>query len=71
MKNNTDAMNIKDNRRPTSLLIPKTSPLAKTKFLFAITEIIIPETIAPAIPAIPTKLPNKKAMTATITVEAK
>ena len=59
------------NRRPTSLLIPKTSPLAKTKLRLAMMEIIIPAMIAPRTPTTPTKSPNKNAMSAMIPVEIK
>ena len=64
-------MNNKANKRPSSLLIPRTSPLAKTKFLLAITATIIPETIVPITPTTPTRPIKRYAMTATITVEAK
>ena len=47
-------MKIKAINRPTSLLIPKTSPLTKTKLRLAITAIIKPQTIAPTTPIIPT-----------------
>lgn len=64
-------MNNNDNKRPTSLLIPKTSPFAKTKLRFAIYVIITPEVIAPRTPETPTKLPKKYEITQTIMVEAK
>ena len=56
-------------KRPTSLLIPKTSPLATPKLRLAISEIIIPENIAPKTPQKPTMPPNRNAMTQTIIVE--
>ena len=64
-------MNNNDNKRPTSLLIPKTSPFAKTKFLFATVAIIIPDSIAPITPARPAKPPNMYEIVATMNVEAK
>ena len=64
-------MNNNENKRPTSLLIPKTSPFAKTKFLLAIMAIINPETMAPKTPTMPAKPPINHAMHATITVDAK
>ena len=62
MKNN--AINL-----PTSLLIPKTSPFATPKFLFAIRDINNPARIAPKRPIKPTTPPNKNAMIATIIVD--
>ena len=50
MKYSAQAMNNNENNLPTSLLIPKTSPLANTKLRFAIRAIIIPERIAPKTP---------------------
>ena len=63
-------MNNNDNNLPTSLLIPKTSPFAKTKLRLAITAIINPLTITPITPIKPTKLPSMRATTAIINVEA-
>ena len=71
MKNKATAINNKENRRPTSLLIPKTSPLARTKLRLAMTDIIKPATTAPKTPRIPTKPPRRYAMHATTTVDAK
>ena len=71
MKYNVIAMNNNENKRPTSLLIPKTSPFAKTKFLLAINAIMNPETMAPKTPTTPTQSPISHAMHATITVDAK
>ena len=71
MKNSADDINKRESNLPTSLLIPKTSPLAKIKFLLAITDIIIPDTIAPKTPQRPTQPPIKYEINPTITVEAK
>ena len=71
MKNNATAINNNENKRPTSLLIPKTSPLARTKLRLAIWAIIIPDTIAPMTPQMPTHPPMRYAISAMITVEAK
>ena len=64
-------MNNNENKRPTSLLMPKTSPLARTKLRLAIVAIIIPDTIAPNTPQIPTHPPIRYAIIAMITVDAK
>ena len=64
-------MNNNENKRPTSLLIPKTSPFAKTKFLLAISAIMNPETMAPKTPKTPTQPPIRHAMHATIRVDAR
>lgn len=71
MKYSAQAMNNNENNLPTSLLIPKTSPLANTKLRFAIRAIIIPERIGPKTPKIPTILPNKNAIHSTRHVEIK
>ena len=71
MKNKALAINNNENSLPTSLLIPNTSPLARTKFLFAMTAIMAPETIAPITPAMPANPPIRYAIIATITVDAK
>ena len=68
-KNRADAMNNNAIKRPTSLLIPKTSPFAIPKFRLAIIEMIIPENIAPKTPQTPTTSPNKNAMMQTMIVE--
>ena len=64
-------MNSNENKRPTSLLIPKTSPFANTKFRFAMTAIIVPEMIAPKAPKMPTSPPSKNAKVVMIAVERK
>lgn len=56
-------------KRPTSLDIPSTSPLAWTKFFLAMTAIKNPESIDPTTPARPTKPPSIKAIIATNIVE--
>ena len=64
-------MNSNAIKRPTSLLIPKTSPLASTKFLLAIIAIIIPETMAPKAPQTPVTPPNKNDIMQTKVVDIK
>ena len=64
-------MNNNENNLPTSLLIPNTSPLARTKLRLATMAINKPLTIAPMTPIRPTKLPNKSAITAIISVDTK
>ena len=64
-------MNNNTNKRPTSLLIPSTSPLAKTKLRLAINAMIKPLTMAPTTPTTPTKPPNNQAIQPTMTVDAK
>ena len=64
-------MNSNAIKRPTSLLIPKTSPLASTKFLLAIRAMRMPENIAPKAPQTPTTPPNKNDIMQTNIVDIK
>lgn len=64
-------MNSNEKRRPTSLLIPKTSPLARTKLRFAIVAIINPDIIAPMTPQSPTRPQRRYDIHATMKVDAK
>ena len=70
MKYSATAINSNENRRPTSLLNPSTSPLAKTKLRLAILAMMTPENIAPKTPQIPTNPPSRYAMIPILTVEA-
>ena len=63
-------MKSNENKRPTSLLIPKTSPLARTKFLFAMVAMMIPDIIAPTTPQTPASPPRRYAIIVMIAVDA-